>query len=74
MNPGQHAVSNYISAAVDFLSLNEPETQEIPLTPRVKAHGKVDQCNFSTNNVNSFHGNIPFLLLLKTPEKRIQRL
>lgn len=63
VNPGQHAVGNYRAVAINFSFIGNQGDQEIQLelTPRVKAHGKVDQCNFLTTSVNSFHGNVPFL-------------
>lgn len=61
VNPGQHEGGNYRAAAINFTFIGNPVGQEIPLTPRVKAHGKVDHCNFLTTSVNSFHSNVPFL-------------
>ena len=49
VNPARHAGGNYISAAINFTFLGNAVPQGIPLTPRVKAHGKVDQSNFFNN-------------------------
>ena len=68
MNPEQHAGGDYESASINFTSLNNNDGESIPLTPRVKAHGKIDQYIFLTTSVNTFHGNIIFLYPLKIPE------